>query len=67
LQAVLSVGDLGIVAAYQARTLRDEDIPAAGRIVDVLANQRPDFARKVGVDALFEHAGISQPGDLKLR
>src|ERR1700732_4954974 len=55
LQAVLSIGDLGIINSNQARSLRNQEVFSRRRVVHVRAHQRLYFAGQVGVDSLLKN------------
>ena len=55
LHAVLAVGNVRIVFSDQARALRDQEVEASGRVVDVRGHQRLQLAGKVRVEGLFEN------------
>ena len=54
LQAVLSVGDLGVINSNQARSLRNQEVFSRRRVVHVRAHQRFYLARQVGINSLLK-------------
>src|SRR5215831_18291940 len=60
LHAILSVRNPGVVLSNETRTLWDEQISASGGIEHIGTDERLDFARKIGIQALL-HNGWNLP------
>jgi hypothetical protein len=59
--AGLAVDDPGVINAIETSPLRDEEITAVSRVVDVLAHLGDNLAREFGVDA------ADHPAESRLR
>src|SRR5437879_13662926 len=55
LHAVLTIRDMRVVPADEARPLRDQKIHASGGVVHILSNQRLDLTGQIGIQALLEY------------
>src|SRR5215813_2119395 len=55
LHAILSVRNPGVVLSNKTRTLWDEQISASGGIEHVRTDERLNFARKIGIQALLQN------------